>query len=205
MATGDTQQTICTTALFNLGCPPLSSFTSPVTPVEKRIVGEYSNIVRSELRRKAWIFAIKRTAFTDAAAPLGAPLFNTWTLPDDCIRVLRNRLEGTRHTDPDWWIEGNSVCRHAAQAPLLRYLSSSIDPSLYDSLFVEALAYKLAMKAAELVTQSSQKKEELAQLYSGAISEAGKQNAWEQPQGTQHNRDEDFSWLTSRRDGDLFM
>lgn len=203
MAQGDTPQTICSTALFNLGKAPLSSFSAPVTPDEKRIVAEYPNIVRGELRRRAWSFAIKRTAFADAETDLPRPKFNTWAIPQDCVRVLRNPLQGTRHTDPDWWLEGGNICRHSHKAPALRYVSSSIDPELYDTLFVEALSYKLAMKLAELATQSSQKKEELAQLYAGAISEAGKNNAWEQPYGTTENRDKDFSWLTSRYGGGL--
>lgn len=201
MAAGDTAQTICTTALFNLGAAPLSSFQSPVTPLEIQIVSQYQLIVNSELRRKDWTFAIMRTQFTDPATPATPPAFNTYPLPADCIRVLRehHRMEDW-HAEPRWWLEGRNVCSRGLHAPNIRYISNLATPAEYDPLFVMVLGYKLALHCAEYTTSSSQKKQDLASLYQGAIAEAGKQNAWEQPQGTTHAPDNSFSWLADRAD-----
>lgn len=198
MATGDTQQSVCSTALFHLGAAPLSSFTAPVTPLERRLVSQYQNVLNAELRRRPWVFAILRTDFTDAAAPAVPPAFNTWALPADCLRTLRERGPHSYHVEPDWWVEGRNVCRVSAKAPNMRYISSTVDPSAWDALFVQVFTLKLALQCAEYATQSSQKKQDLASLYTGAMSDAGKNNAWETPEGSTFAPDDAFSWLRDR-------
>ena len=72
--------------------------------------------------------------------------------------------------------------------------------SLYDPLFVEVLACKLAMEACEALTQSSGKYDAAAQAYKFALNEAIRQDAIESapaefPAG---------SWLDSRTDGGAY-
>ena len=198
MSAGDTLTSVCSTALFHLGAAPLSSFEAPRTPLEKQIVSQYGTVLNSELRKRAWTFAIKRTDFSDAAAPAPPPAFNMWELPGDCLRVLREHRASRFHNEPTWWVEGRNICSHAARAPLIRYISNSVTPDIFDPSFVEAFTLKLAFRCCEYMTQSSQKKNDLANDYSAAIVEASKQNAWEKPEGSTHAPDEAFNWLTSR-------
>lgn len=198
MASGDTLTTLCSTALFHLGEAPLSSYANPQTPLEQQVVAQYPVILNSELRRRDWIFAIMRTAFSDPSTPAQPPAFNTYVLPTDCVRALRERDREGFRSAPEWWIEGRNVCSRLPKAPLIRYISNSVDPSEFDPLFVMVLTYKLALHCCEYVTQSSQKKSDLAGLYQGAITEAGKQNAWEQPEGSTHAPENEFSWLRER-------
>lgn len=198
MSAGDTLTSVCSTALFHLGAAPLSSYENPRTPLEKQITGQYQTVLNAELRKRAWTFAIKRTAFIDAAAAQAAPLFNTWALPNDCLRVLREHSRSDVRFQPAWWVEGRNVCAHPAKAPSIRYVSNSVTPDTYDPSFVEAFTLKLAFRCCEYATQSSQKKNDLANDYSAAIVEASKQNAWEKPEGTTHAPDDAFSWLRDR-------
>lgn len=202
MSAGDTLTSVCTTALFHLGAAPLSSYASPRTPLEKQIVAQYQTVLNGELRKRAWTFAIARTAFTDAASDAQPPNFNTWPLPADCLRVLREHKGSQFNFQPTWWVEGRSVCDFKAKAPIIRYISNAVTPDVYDPSFVEAFTLKLAFRCCEYATQSSQKKNDLISDYSAAIVEASKQNAWEKPEGTTHAPDEAFSWL---RDRDIYL
>lgn len=198
MSAGDTLTSVCSTALFHLGAAPLSSYENPRTPLEQQITGQYQTVLNGELRKRAWTFAIKRTSFSDAEAPAIPPAFNTWALPGDCLRVLREHRASRFHFEPTWWLEGRNVCDFSAKAPLIRYITNAVTPDDYDPSFVEAFTLKLAFRCCEYATQSSQKKNDLANDYSAAIAEASKQNAWEKPEGTTHAPDEAFSWLRDR-------
>lgn len=198
MALGDTETTICNTALFHLGAAPLRDFNNPRTSQEQQTVQQYRVTLNSELRKRAWTFAIARTQFQDAAEDLKGDQFNTWTLPTDCVKLLREHQRKDISFEPKWWLEGRNVCQHNRKAPKLRYITSNVTPDQMDPLFVEAFALRMALRLCEYVTQSSQKKNDLASLYTSVITDAGKQNAWEQPQGTVHAPDESFSWLFER-------
>jgi hypothetical protein len=58
---------------------------------------------------------------------------------------------------------------------------------LFDPLFVEVFACKLAMESCEALTQSSTKADDAAKAYKFALSEAARQDALENPP-------EEFAW-----------
>jgi hypothetical protein len=100
-----------------------------------------STLPRWLLRKYTWSFAIKRDSI---AADGDGPTWGDWdryTKPNDFLRLLRDDESGQA---VDWKIEGQL---HPQQdgAPLeIRYIADIDDPNLYDALFVEAFACKLA-------------------------------------------------------------
>ena len=203
MALGDTQQSILTLALNHLGAPPMSSITNPATPLETQILNYYQPVLNAELRKNDWLFAIKRLEYPDAtSAQTDFETPNTWPLPTDCVRVLREQRDRLANSfvseATDWWIEGRNICKKSIKGPKLRYISDAVDPSEYDPLFVMALSYRLAIAVCEYATQSTQKENALAQLYTGIISDASKQNSWEDPAGTTEVNKYDYSWISNR-------
>lgn len=157
----------------------------------------YDDVRDAELRRHRWKFAIKRTALM---ALVEAPAWGyslKYPLPADYLALVQvNEFyvrSGTKGAAA-WSVEGKEILTNM-QAPLkVRYIGQITDPTLFDPLFVEVLACKLALEACETLTQSSTKYEMVAKAYEFAVREAVRQDAIENPP------DElpDGSWLDAR-------
>jgi hypothetical protein len=63
----------------------------------------------------------------------------------------------------------------------LRYIALPTDTSLFDALFVEVMACRLAAECAEPICQSTTKAQTKWQEYSSAVSVAKRANAIERP------------------------
>lgn len=144
------------------------------------------------LRKYTWSFAISRASIAaDASGPEWGD-WNRYTKPNDFLRLLRDDESGQA---VDWKIEGNYILS-ADDAPLeIRYVADVTDPNLFDELFVEALAAKIAEHCCEEITGSTQKKGSAVSDFDKAIAEAERTNALEKDA-------EDFpedEWISVRR------
>jgi len=152
----------------------------------------YVPMLRAELRRYDWSFAIKRASI---AADGDGPVWGDWdgcSKPNDFLRLLRDDESGV---NVDWKIEGLHILS-TTSAPLeIRYLAFIDDPNFYDDLFIEAFACRLAVQCCEEITQSTSKINDAKDQYKDAIAEAKSAGAIEK--GAIDFPEDD--WIAARR------
>ena len=91
-------------------------------------------------------------------------------LPQDCLRVL----EVNRH---NWVLRGRAIFCPGQRVRLL-YIADVEDPALFDPLFAEALASKLAIRLCIPLTSSTTARKALTEEYrSMVLPEAAHFNA----------------------------
>lgn len=140
------------------------------------------------LRAHPWNFAIQRASLPAELVPPIHGKGNYFTLPPDFLDLLPtdpsfgvlsagNQLGSAMVTD--WQIEGNKIASDMSAPLKIRYISSAITESLFDSCFAEALACDLAYSTCEELTQSNTKQANCGQMYDAAITLARKRNAFE--------------------------
>lgn len=168
---------ICNRALQKLGAKRITSLTDD--SVNARACNAAYEIVRdAELRAHPWNFAIDREALAADSTEPDWGRANSFQLPSDCLRVLPPYPEDNLN-DMDWQIEGRKIYTDDSDPLYIRYIARIEDTSLFDALFIEALANKLALELCEELTQSNTKKESLNQDYDKIIAKAKRTNAIE--------------------------
>lgn len=159
-----------------------------------RAINNCYTILRDrELRAYKWNFAKKRkTLAADAVAP-GFGFLYAFTLPSDFLRLLP-----PARYNLDWRIENhegaNSILTNDGSTLEIIYIHRVTDPNLFDPLFVEMLASKIAWHTCEEITQSNVKKDDAQQDYDIARLEARRINAFE---NISEESDQD-PWLYAR-------
>lgn len=142
----------------------------------------------SLLRAHPWNFAIKRASLPASSTPPIHGKGNYFPLPPDFLDLLpvdqsygitgAGNISGPPAVT-DWQIEGNQIASDQPAPLLIRYISSGVIESLFDSCFAEALAADLAGSCCEELTQSNTKLAAIGQMYDNAIALARKRNAFE--------------------------
>jgi hypothetical protein len=180
--------TIANRALTKLGADRIL-LLSDETQAARVINSMFYDVRDAEIRRYTWKFSIKRTSLP---ALVEAPAWGyqyQYPLPDDYLGLVQVNEFYSRPRDrkAPWSIEGGRLLCDF-EAPLnVRYKARIENAALFDALFVEVFACKLAMEACEALTQSSTKHDAAAQAYKFALSEAARQDALENPP-------EEFPW-----------
>jgi hypothetical protein len=180
--------TIANRALTKLGADRIL-LLSDETQAARVINSMFYDVRDAEIRRYTWKFSIKRTSLS---ALVEAPAWGyqyQYPLPDDYLGLVQVNEFYSRPRDrkAPWSIEGGLLLCDF-EAPLnVRYKARIENAALFDALFVEVFACKLAMEACEALTQSSTKHDAAAQAYKFALSEAARQDALENPP-------EEFPW-----------
>lgn len=166
---------ICNSALQRVGAATITSIADNSREARACAVAYDSNR-RDELRKYPWKFAIKRAVLAPSAT---APAFDykyAFPLPADCLRVLF-----PKDYSCDWVVEGGSVLTNSGDTLYVRYIADIEDVSKFDSNFYSVLAIALAMDVVEVLTNSNQKKQLLAQDYDNAIKAARRTDSFEGP------------------------
>jgi len=151
----------------------------------------YDMLRRLELRKRYWGFSLVRTKLP---AHVDAPAFDfarAFVLPGRCLKLRK-----PARNDCDWTVGLHAGVRailtnDAAPLPVT-YVDDVTDTTLFDPSFDHALAAKMALHMCEEITQSNQKKADLAAFYKEAINQAKQDNAFEH---VPEQPDED-TWLT---------
>jgi hypothetical protein len=158
-----TETTICNQALGKLGARRVIDLDEEST--EARACRLHYAETRDEvLRAHRWNFAIKRDSLTQLSTPPKFGWAFQYELPIDCLRVFEvNGWElGVR---PGFWeVEGRVLLLNEDVANI-RYIQRVEDANLFDALFVEALALKLASKIARPINGSSEMSQEFLEEY----------------------------------------
>lgn len=189
---------IANRALVKLGDEPILLLEDD-SKRARTIKSMFDEVRRAEIRRHRWKFAIKREELVALAE---APKFGyryQFPLPNDYLGLvqvgefyLRSRMQAP------WSVEGGRILTNMPAPLRIRYQCDVDNPGLFDPLFVEVLACKLAMEACEAINQSSTKYQSCAEAYQFAVSEATRQDAIENPPDELPQG----SWLDSRGYGD---
>jgi hypothetical protein len=195
MATSDVS--ICNLALQKLGAARITSL-SDNSRNARSVSACYESMRKRELRANLWHFAKKRVTL---AASSTAPDFMyeaAFPLPSDFLRLIKPARLGL-----DWHIEQHedalAILTNDGDALEVRYIADVTNPALFDPLFVEMLACKIAWHTCEDITQSNTKKAALLEEYRDLKAEARKTNAFEVPK----NPEPVDEWLVARHTGQL--
>lgn len=189
MATSNVQ--IANLALQKLGSSRKLESLTQDHPNARSLNLAFTPCLEAELRKHAWSFAIARDSVAeDASGPTWGD-WNRYTKPGDFLRLLREDETGI---ETDWRIEGDYILSQDSSPLQFRYIAKIDDVSKFDSLFVEALACRLAMQCCKEVTGSTTAVEEMRSQYDVAIAEAKNIDAIEKP--SQEAPEDD--WILAR-------
>lgn len=175
-----TKTNICNLALDILHEGPFTDVDADNTANSRWFVRNYEVTRDAEIRKHVWNFAKKRASLT---ADGTAPTFGWSTrfaVPSDCLRVLQLRYDGEfegPHVPHE--VEAGYILTDQSTTLYLLYLFQITDTTKFDPNFVEALAARLAMKAAHRFTGKQSMVQVAASFYADAISEARLANAIE--------------------------
>ncbi len=165
---------ICNRALTKLGDRPILTLSDDNE--RARACARLYEVSRDAvLRDHPWNFAVQRA---ELAALEEKPVWgfkSQFELPTDCLRVLW--VDGNY----PWRIEGRRVLSNLEGALRISYIRRVEDPNVFDSLFVEALAARLALELAESLTQSNSKRQAAGEGYQLALIRARSIDAQENP------------------------
>ena len=154
--TATTALSICNLALAKLGEAPIPAISPTGSPAARLCYAHYHPVRREILCTNRWTFATALTALTaEPDSPQTAPLAHP--LPPDCLRVLEV-------SSRDWSLRGRTIYCPERSINLL-YLADVEDPTLFDPMFTEAFATRLACKLCIPLTSSTTAREALTQEY----------------------------------------
>lgn len=168
----------------------------------KTINSMYDVVLAAELRARIWNFTIKRASLPALATTPEFGYLYEYQLPVDHLRLIQvgeeyvgmSLSDYVGMTEAEFQVEGRKILTDFASPLKIRYVSLVSDPGLYDALFVEAFACRLALEACERLTQSNTKRQLAAEEYANAITMALRADAIENPPQTMP----DESWIMSR-------
>lgn len=119
------------------------------------------------LRAYPWGFALKRASLAQLATGPAFGYANAFAIPSDCLRVWN-----IEHLDrTDWKREGQTIVTDEASVNAL-YIAKITDPQQFDSLFIDALAPRLAATICVAITAKRTLAADLWNLYKAKIDEA---------------------------------
>lgn len=195
------QVDICNRALIKLGAGQITSITD--NNKQARILsGLWDTVRRSELTKRFWNFALTRTSLA-ALASTPAWGFNVqYQLPVDFLKLVQindvfiapSQVDYRNGDDSAWAIESGMVLCNFSSPLKIRYVWDVTDTGLFDNLFGEVMASKLAYESCYAITQSRDGQRAAQDDYKAAVREAALSNALARPpQGML-----DDSWVMGR-------
>jgi hypothetical protein len=146
------ETTIANIALGKLGARRIIALDEESVEARACLL-HYAETRDEVLRHHRWNFAIRREILTQLVTP---PKFGwrfAYELPTDCLRVIEMNGEHWGGKKRPWEVEGRALLTNDDQA-WIRYILRVTDCNQFDSIFVEALATKLASKIARPLTGS---------------------------------------------------
>jgi hypothetical protein len=142
------------------------------------------------LRAYPWAFALKRASFAPLATAPDWGYSAAFAVPSDCLRVWN--IEHVSKTD--WKREGQTIVTDESTINGL-YIAKITDPAQFDSLFIDALAARLAATICVAITAKRPLAADLWNLYKAKIDEAEEIDSQE---GEPEAIDDDHSIISDR-------
>lgn len=194
--------TIANLALSQLGDIRILSLNDATKPA-REVKAIFDTTRDAELRKHRWNFAIRTASLAALNETAPAPYTYVYSLPSDCLRV---DLVGAFYPGVDlsdyrggggpreWEVRGRKIATDYGAPLALRYGARIEDPVEFDTMFVQALACRLAVLLAKPITGSTAEREAAEMRYRETMQEARTLDAVEDPP---ENLADD-SWIMSR-------
>lgn len=195
------QVEICNRALIKIGGGQITSITDN-TKAARVLSGLWDSVRRAELAKRFWTFALSRTSLAALATAPAWGFANAYQLPVDFLKIAQvndiwispGLVDYRNGDDSAYTIEGGQILTDFGAPLKIRYVRDITDTGLFDQLFAEMLASKLAMEACYSITQSREGQNQAQQDYDRALRDATLSNAISKPpQGLP-----DDSWMMGR-------
>lgn len=163
-----TQVRIYNRALSLLGSVSRTTNVDDGKPHTDQLNELWDQAVRDLLAEHPWNFAIARATLNLKEQNEDGWLYS---LPADCLRWLPASTSDSHYVNGA--IEGRYLLTDSDSPPRVRYIAERADPSDWPAHFVSAMGYRLAMDAAESITQSTSIVEDMRRKYEGLDGEGG--------------------------------
>lgn len=179
---------IANRALTKLGASRIISLQDD-NKQARAILSCFDDIRDAEMRAHRWSFSLVRTTLAALDSTPAYEFEYEYQLPSDFLRLdlIDGRYPSTVMDNyigaetAEYAIEGGKILTNIPAPLKIRYCRRVEDPSMWDVLFREALACRIAAEICEDLTQSNQKRELAWNEYKAAIGEAVSVNAIERP------------------------
>lgn len=170
---------ICNAALLMFGDDTVVSLTDPTpcatcgrgTNTRVALCASFWPIIRdATLRAHPWACAKKRAAL---ALLTDAPVFGydyQFALPADCLRILNVEDDFEFKIETFGGTQKVLLCDESACNVL--YIAKIEDPTMYDSMLVQAMIYNMAAMLAKAVTGNATVAQQMYELYGMALQAA---------------------------------
>lgn len=177
--------------LGHLGAYTVTSLEPANTPIEKRMKFMYPQARDAEMLKGRWVFTIQ---YKDLTLVPGAPHGSVdaqygFQLPNNYLGAVKNR-------ETRWYVRSGNV--YAATNTLKLEYRARVDESLFDPLFIDVLALRIALDNCEWVTQSNTKKADIRQMYADARRAAVINNSLLLDEDETEVPDYEDSWIRAR-------
>lgn len=184
---------ICNLALSNIGKDNIAALTD--AGAEARACSQFYEHTRDTmLQAYPWRFA----GVTQSLAEITNPKLGQWSKaysrPSDCLKVRWVRpaysedepaLTAQDEIQIPFELEGKSIYCNLSPA-FLRYTARLVDPSLFPPLFIDALAWHLAVRLAMPLTRDPKLRADAWQVATQMTGQAQMMDANEQRETSDH-------------------
>jgi hypothetical protein len=189
---------ICNLALSHIGASATISSLTEQSEEAFHCNLLYADARDALLRAYPWGFSTRHLALSDVGDPPGNWSYR-YSYPNDCL-FAREILQTTSGGDPiDFEIAlGDAynarVILTDQETATLIYTYKATNTLVFDSLFIIALAWRLASEIAMPLTRDEKRMKNAYEMYITTLSEAKTFNANE----SQIDRNQEASWITGR-------
>ena len=207
MASNQSEVSICNLALSHIGETTITALSDDTN--QARECNRLYAVTRDiELRAHNWNFAMKRTSLSEDGDEPTWGYDHRYVLPTDCLRLVKvgytaNDWQGSGQGN--WRVEGDNLADsgrvylviNLAGPVYILYVARITDVAVFDMLFINALAARLAMDLAPRLTQSNAIVQQMQQSYEYWIGQARSMDAFESSARPRRIS----PWITSRSNG----
>lgn len=144
---------ICNSALVKVGSDSITALTD--NSKRARLCNlRYGDCRDEVLYAHPWNFAVKRVTLAKTANTPAYEYTYEYQLPSDVGRVLNTDASDTLGPSVAWAREGDKILTDESTLKI-RYIAKITDVSLFNDMFKEVLALRIAMDIAYPLTQSN--------------------------------------------------
>lgn len=182
---------VCNLGLGKIAASRISNLSPPRSPLERHCASGYPSWRDQEIAKRRWVFALADAQLTMTAAE---PLTHTrnpyqYTMPPNCLRPIRDK-----HTT--WEVRGNFLYS-CSTVQWLQFLQR-VPETLFDPLFADVLASRVAVESVEFASQSNTKGQTADSHYLASVNEAARANAFIIGAENVQTADENDTWINGR-------
>lgn len=149
------------------------------THLNRTVRAVWDTVRRAALRDHSWNFAMRRAQLAAEALPsVPYPWQSSFRLPADSVRLIEVLNFSDRSK---YQLEGKAVLANTIGPLYIRYIADIEETALWDDMFVEAFACRLAFQIGPRIVGSEFDKGTAWKVYQSSLSEAKRVDARENP------------------------